>query len=614
MNKAKDSDRQNSNLAALKTIAETLNQALDLNQALHDSLEIILKILGLNAGWVFLTNRDNTTFTLAANHGLPPALKHPGRVWKGGCRCNRLACEDKLTEAVNIVYCSRIEHSKGDRQNLVDHASIPLETPRAQIGILNVATAAGRLFSDEELQLLTTVGNQMGVAVERARIFEQTRDQRIQEQAALLTLSNALLNTQNLEAILGQVVKVTAEIFAADVCALMLHEANGGTRKLASTGLKPKQEVFLEKPWNESGAGQTFLQLGRSGQISLQERGEPSLRLFPLEEPIPPEASTSIIEDRAMWQFWSEVGCRSIYLAPIQSISQNHPIGLLLVAHKTPRKVAEAEVHLTNLLANQASLAIEQTELHEIRLAQEALEKELSMAQEIQHSFLPEATPKIPGWEIATYYQSAKHVGGDFYDFIPLKNANLGIVIADVADKGVPAALVMALSRTLVRGIAIQDNSPAQVLCRANEMLMTESRNRRFITLFYAVLNPKTGALTCARAGHHPPYVWQASESEFRALQPAGMALGIVAKISLEEETLTIQKNDIFVLYTDGVTEAMNSKQEEFSEERLMTLIKQHHRLSAEKLVKKIQKEVENFRAGSEPSDDFTLLVIKRLK
>lgn len=614
MNKAKDSDRQNSNLAALKTIAETLNQALDLNQALHDSLEIILKILGLNAGWVFLTNRDNTTFTLAANHGLPPALKHPGRVWKGGCRCNRLACEDKLTEAVNIVYCSRIEHSKGDRQNLVDHASIPLETPRAQIGILNVATAAGRLFSDEELQLLTTVGNLMGVAVERARIFEQTRDQRIQEQAALLTLSNALLNTQNLEAILGQVVKVTAEIFAADVCALMLHEANGGTRKLASTGLKPKQEVFLEKPWNESGAGQTFLQLGRSGQISLQERGEPSLRLFPLEEPIPPEASTSIIEDRAMWQFWSEVGCRSIYLAPIQSISQNHPIGLLLVAHKTPRKVAEAEVHLTNLLANQASLAIEQTELHEIRLAQEALEKELSMAQEIQHSFLPEATPKIPGWEIATYYQSAKHVGGDFYDFIPLKNANLGIVIADVADKGVPAALVMALSRTLVRGIAIQDNSPAQVLCRANEMLMTESRNRRFITLFYAVLNPKTGAVTCARAGHNPPYVWQASESEFRALQPAGMALGIVAKISLEEETLTIQKNDIFVLYTDGVTEAMNSKQEEFSEERLMTLIKQHHRLSAEKLVKKIQKEVENFRAGSEPSDDFTLLVIKRLK
>lgn len=614
MNKAKDSDRQNSNLAALKTIAETLNQALDLNQALHDSLEIILKILGLKAGWVFLTNRDNTTFTLAANHGLPPALKHPGRVWKGGCRCNRLACEDKLTEAVNIVYCSRIEHSKGDRQNLVDHASIPLETPRAQIGILNVATAAGRLFSDEELQLLTTVGNQMGVAVERARIFEQTRDQRIQEQAALLTLSNALLNTQNLEAILGQVVKVTAEIFAADVCALMLHEANGGTRKLASTGLKPKQEVFLEKPWNESGAGQTFLQLGRSGQISLQERGEPSLRLFPLEEPIPPEASTSIIEDRAMWQFWSEVGCRSIYLAPIQSISQNHPIGLLVVAHKTPRKVAEAEVHLTNLLANQASLAIEQTELHEIRLAQEALEKELSMAQEIQHSFLPEATPKIPGWEIATYYQSAKHVGGDFYDFIPLKNANLGIVIADVADKGVPAALVMALSRTLVRGIAIQDNSPAQVLCRANEMLMTESRNRRFITLFYAVLNPKTGAVTCARAGHNPPYVWQASESEFRALQPAGMALGIVAKISLEEETLTIQKNDIFVLYTDGVTEAMNSKQEEFSEERLMTLIKQHHRLSAEKLVKKIQKEVENFRAGSEPSDDFTLLVIKRLK
>ena len=614
MNKAKDSDWQNSNLAALKTIAETLNQALDLNQALHDSLEIILKILDLKAGWVFLTNRDNTTFTLAANHGLPPALKHPGRVWKGGCRCNRLAYEDKLTEAVNIVYCSRIEHSKGDRQNLVYHASVPLETPRAQIGILNVAAADGRLFSDEELQLLTTVGNQMGVAVERASIFEQTRDQRIQEQAALLTLSNALLNTQNLEAILGQVVKVTAEIFAADVCAIMLHEANGGTRKLASTGLKPKQEVFLEKPWNESGAGQTFLQLGRSGQISLQERGEPSLRLFPLEEPIPPEASTSIIEDRAMWQFWSEVGCRSIYLAPIQSISQNHPIGLLLVAHKTPRKVAEAEVHLTNLLANQASLAIEQTELHEIRLAQEALEKELSMAQEIQHSFLPEATPKIPGWEIASYYQSAKHVGGDFYDFIPLKNGNLGIVIADVADKGVPAALVMALSRTLVRGIAIQDNSPAQVLCRSNEMLMTESRNRRFITLFYAVLNPKTGALTCARAGHNPPYVWQASESELRALQPAGMALGIVAKISLEEETLTIQKNDIFVLYTDGVTEAMNSKQEEFSEERLMTLIKQHHRLSAEKLVKKIQNEVENFRAGSEPSDDFTLLVIKRLK
>ena len=607
-------ETQLSNVTALKEIAETLNQSLDLRQALHDSLEIILKILRLKAGWVFLKDEDSEGFTLATYHGLPPALHCPGPAWDGACSCNSLAVNDKLNEAVNIVHCSRLQYAEGEKENLAFHASVPLETPRSQIGILNVAATDGRLFREDELQLLNTVGNQMGVAIERARMFEQTREQRLTEQAALLKLSDAFLNAQNLEAVVDQVVTVTGEIFSAEICALLNRDQNLPAGVHGNLELKPSQLAFLQKPWREDGAAQTILSLGRSGHIQLAKGHRPKLTLFPAELPVPPDASRAIIDDQFVWEFWGKMGCKSMYLAPIQSISKDEGLGLLVVAYKSQRQVSEAEVHLINLLANQASLAIEQTQLQEIRLTQEAIEKELNMAQEIQHSFLPKTTLKLKGWQIATRYKSARQVGGDFYDLIPLENDDLGIVIADVADKGVPAALVMALSRTLMRGIASEDCSPAQALTRVNEMLVSETLNNRFVTFFYGVLNPRSGQMTYARAGHNPPFYCKGSSGQVESLFPAGMALGIMSNVVLEEETVEIEPGDVVVFYTDGVTEAMNAKQKEFTETRLRDLVTRHHQSSAERLAEIIESEVAKFVAGTDPSDDFTLVVIKRFE
>ncbi|MCG8605581.1 PP2C family protein-serine/threonine phosphatase, partial [bacterium] len=246
-------------------------------------------------------------------------------------------------------------------------------------------------------------------------------------------------------------------------------------------------------------------------------------------------------------------------------------------------------------------------------IQQESLEKELSTATKIQHSFLPKTLPELPGWEIATRYQAAKQVGGDFYDLISLKSGDLGIVIADVADKGVPAALVMALSRTLVRGMAREDASPALALARTNDVLMSETDNSRFVTLFYGVLNPESGRMTFARAGHNPPFWWRASTQQVESILPPGIALGIMQKISLVEESSTLKPNDVIVFYTDGVTEAMNSDNEEFTEQRLIDLIRSNHHLSADALAHQIQTEVESFVGGRTASDDFTLVVLKRL-
>ena len=611
MSSSRDPAEKHSNLTALKTIAEVLNRSLDLNQALHEALRLILNILGLQAGWVFLKDRDGG-FRAAAFHGLPPALAHPGPAWVAGCRCNALAHRDELNEAVNIVQCSRLAEAEGNTANLVYHASVPLETPRGQIGILNVAAKGERLFSEDELQMLTTVGNQMGVAVERARIFEQTRNQRVKEQAALLKLSNALFKRQSLTAVMTEVVRVTAEIFSADVCALLMHDESAGTHTAVTQGLRAEQERFLHKPWSANGAASTIVKLDRSGQILLTGDGPPQVRLFPLDQNIPAKARRAIISDRPVWQFWQDLGCSCIFLAPLHGLADQDESGLLVVAHKHPHEFGEAEAHLTSLLANQAVLAMEQVRLQEVRLAQQALDKELSVAQEIQHSFLPETTPQIPGWEIATRYQSARQVGGDFYDFIPLSGDKWGIVIADVADKGVPAALVMALSRTLVRGNAMAHPSPAQALSRANEMLMSEARNTRFITSLYAVLDPTSGELTYTRAGHNPPYLWRAARSEIVTLMAGGLALGVMPEIRLQEERLTLQQDDVLLLYTDGVTEAMNAEHEEFTEERLIELLQHHHQMSGEELAAEIERQVAQFRGGRDPSDDLTVVVLKR--
>jgi sigma-B regulation protein RsbU (phosphoserine phosphatase) len=241
----------------------------------------------------------------------------------------------------------------------------------------------------------------------------------------------------------------------------------------------------------------------------------------------------------------------------------------------------------------------------------ERREYEMETARRIQRSFLPESPPQVAGFELAALSLPAWEVGGDFYDFISISQDKWGLVIADVSGKGVPAALFMALSRTLVRAHAVGNPTASEAIKRANSLIAQDAKSGMFVTLFYAVLDSKRRSLNYVNAGHNPPLLLKGSAGGVILLEAKGIALGVMDDIDLEEGDLELASNDTVILYTDGVTEAINEKEEQFGRERLMQVIAQSADLPARDLIDKIKEEVTAFAKGQPQFDDFTLVVLK---
>ena len=241
----------------------------------------------------------------------------------------------------------------------------------------------------------------------------------------------------------------------------------------------------------------------------------------------------------------------------------------------------------------------------------ERIEKELEIAKEIQQSILPESAPVLPGFDIAGFNLPAREVGGDFYDYIPVGEGRWGVEIADVSGKGVPAALFMALSRTLVRASASENPDPAGSILEANRYICMDSKTCMFVTLFYGILDTRKGTFTYVNAGHNPPLLFRAGSSTAELLRGKGIALGIFDDIELELVELRLNAGDTVIFYTDGVTEATNERDEEYGMERLTALIPGLLDLGARKMIDAIVADVTAF-AGNRPQfDDITLVVLK---
>jgi len=248
-------------------------------------------------------------------------------------------------------------------------------------------------------------------------------------------------------------------------------------------------------------------------------------------------------------------------------------------------------------------------------LEKERMKHELQIAQRIQQSLLPKEIVPVPGFAIAHYYQATTEVGGDYYDFISLGERGLGIALGDVSGKGVPAALLMAITKSTLRTQAATSLTPANVLAKTNKVLYSEMQRGMFVTMFYAILDPTTGIAVCACAGHNPALLVRHGEAQW--IRPSGMPLGHDAGPRFEErigETqVELVPNDVFVLYSDGVTEAMNVWGEEFGDIRLAQAVTKTADQNAETILQAIKDDLFGFMGGQPQSDDITIVVLKRL-
>lgn len=296
-------------------------------------------------------------------------------------------------------------------------------------------------------------------------------------------------------------------------------------------------------------------------------------------------------------------------------VSQGELVGLLNLGPRlSEQDYSTDDRGLLNNLAGQAGPAVRVAQLVEQQKKQaqerERIEQELRVARLIQQTLLPKELPALEGWDVAAYYQPARAVGGDFYDFINLPDGRLSIVIGDVTDKGVPAALVMATTRAILRGAAGRMSSPGAILERANDLLCPDIPPKMFVTCFFAILDPATGQLQYANAGHDLPNLrTNAGVIELRA---TGMPLGLMPGMRYEEKEIALAVDDSVLLYSDGLVEAHNAKREMFGFPRLSQLVGAH--ASGATMIPFMLDELKKFVAPDwEQEDDVTLVTLQRL-
>jgi len=248
---------------------------------------------------------------------------------------------------------------------------------------------------------------------------------------------------------------------------------------------------------------------------------------------------------------------------------------------------------------------------------QEQLQKEMQVAQEIQQTLLPSDFPDLDGYELNSYYEAARTVGGDYYDFVEVDKDTLGVVVADVSGKGVPGSLVMTMIRQALRTEARGVKDAAEVLARVNKTVMGDVKKGMFVTLFYVIIDSKRRRLNYASAGHNPMILFRPSTKKTYYLNPRGFPVGIqlpdndLFRKSIESDTIQLSEDDILLLYTDGITEAMNARRDLFGEERLLKTIREFGHLRVKPFVEKIKDEILAFTEGEPQSDDITLVTIK---
>ena len=305
-----------------------------------------------------------------------------------------------------------------------------------------------------------------------------------------------------------------------------------------------------------------------------------------------------------------EMGWHSLLTMPLRA--RDRPMGILEVYTYEEWQVTPWQRELLALLAKEAAVAIENARLYE--QAQQAIARELAMAGQIQASFLPSDVPRLTGWQLAATLEPARETGGDFYDLIRLPNGRWGLVIADVADKGFGSALYMASCCTLIRTYAVEYHTrPDHVLSATNGRLLADTQAELFVTAFYGVLDPATGALTYCNAGHNPPYLLSAQNTDkVRALPRTGMPLGIEANATWELETVLLGPGDVLLLYTDGITEALDEQEGFFGPERLLEVTQASLGRSAQGIQDALLAEVHEFMGNAPQSDDIALLIVGR--
>jgi len=576
---------------ALLQVAESLANLTGLDEVLDAANRLVPLLVGADRSFIFLRDEDTGELCVLRAHG----LGNPSREHLLGRPLREVA--PSLTEALEAgsAPLDLTAETEAGREaqaalGLAAGVAIPLRAGGETIGALATGYREPQPLSGGRRAVLGGIANQAAMAIQNAHLYIAQREE-AWVSTALLQVAELAGRTKDLDEILAGVVRLTAMLTGVDRSCIFLWD--GERRRYV-----PSHAYGLSEPLRKRMAGLS-LSVGDFPLLDrVREAGAPlAAEGADLYELVPPALAEAF-------------SIRSALGLPLRS--QDEVQGIMVVDYVgQPHHFSQRRIALLSGLTNQAGIAIENVRLYRESLERERMAQELRVARRIQATFLPESCPQIPGWSIAALSQPAREVSGDFYDFFPLAAQRLGLVIADVSDKGVPAALFMALSRNVMRAIALEGRSPADTLGRVNDLLRADSRSGMFVTLFYGILDTQTGELALASAGHNPAYL-RRRDGRLERLVCRGIALGVIERPAFQELQVRLEPGDALALYTDGVTESFDPEEREFGEEGLQAALRSATAGDANGLMDAIGRAVRRFVRGAPQADDLTMVVVVR--
>ena len=476
----------------------------------------------------------------------------------------------------------------------------PLRIGDQPLGVITLAHATPGRYGHEAQNMLSTFASYAAVAIENARLYDQAQEQAYAS-AALLQVAQAVVSLNDLDEILGTIVRVMPILVGVDRVVLYLYDSE-----------RDRYHPVQEYGFNEDEEALFQCDLA-PGEFLLVDAACETNRL--LVQSLLPESMPETwfhIPPPSDEEMASAYASADPLLMTVPLSIKNDLYGVLVV-EEAPNglRFRSRRVEIISGIVQQAALAIQNDRLQKEMVVRERLETEVQLARQIQQTFIPDVLPEHPHWQLAARWRTARQVGGDFYDAIELPDHRLGLFIADVADKGVPAAMFMALTRTLIHAAVIDTPSPAEALRRVNDLLMPDTKQGMFVTAVYAVLNQETGEFIYANAGHNPP-LWVRKDSLER-LTRTGVALGASEKSNFTDRTIHIETGESVLFYTDGLTEAFNLEGDMFTEERLLRTVGWQETASADDMLKTVESALDDFAGDTPPSDDLTMLAVRRV-
>jgi serine phosphatase RsbU (regulator of sigma subunit)/GAF domain-containing protein len=567
--------QETESLALHMVLVQEVSQALmslePLDQRLHQVLALMAEVLRLNqinVYDVFESEIELRTTTHNAADELTDMYVPP-------------LVEECATTKHTQIKASKTT-SESEFEALTYEYALPLRVVDHLLGVIQLRSSEPLDLDGEQGNILQMLTNQLGFAFLEARNYEERQEEAWMTTVLLEVAKHASQPGDTMTAL--QAVLQLATLLAGTDWALLLLplEDEGDLYIGASAGFRRQESLNFDE-----------LRLS-TGEFDLEKPVVESQA--PLLIPLPKKLANLLNQPNAH--------CLSLS-------DGDRLLGLLLMQVSPLPGIRPA---LLAGIGHQISLRLENARLIEQAALRRSLERELVMARGIQASFLPESMPVIAGWELGSAWELAREVGGDFYDVIPLPPGDAGerwgIVIADVADKGIPAALYMALCRTLLRSIAQAHIQPGRTLEIVNRQLITDTRADLFVSIFYGILEPDAGKITFANGGHLPPFVFrQGKRAEI--LREHGMVLGVLPENKYQDQEIHLLPGDLFILYTDGVSEAQNDDHTLFGLQRLESMILALEDWNAEQVAAAILARVNEYCGGRDLSDDLTTLTLR---